>query len=189
MINGLDILILTTFLAVIAVGFFNGVTKVMAAILGIYFASVVAAAFYEPVTHAAREHLTSMNQRTGYLFFFVLLFLIFAAIFSYVIARWLGRLKLPRRIEILDNVGGAALGVIVSMLAVTLAAMLMVVLIQALNQTFGVAPDGAVGEVRRQINQSQLVPVFLRLAPYFTDILRPWFPSGLPPILSGGVEA
>jgi uncharacterized protein (DUF58 family) len=130
-----------------------------------------------------------MNQRTGYLFFFVLLFLVFAAIFSYLIAKWLGRLKLPRRLEILDNVGGAALGVIVSLLAVTLAAMLLVVLIQALNQTFGGTPDGTVGEIRRQINGSQLVPVFLRIAPYFTGIVRPWFPSGLPPILSQGVEA
>lgn len=188
MINGLDLFIIVTFLAVITLGFFNGVTKVTAAIFGIYFSAIVAAAFYRPLTDAVREHMTTMSLKTGYLFFFIVLFLAFAAAFSYVIAKWLGRLKLPRRIEILDNVGGAALGVVVAMLAATLAAMLLVVVVQALNQTFGVAPVGSVGSVHQQINESQLVPLFLKLSPVFASLLEPWFPGGLPPILSQGVE-
>ena len=110
-------------------------------------------------------------------------------VFSFYIARWLGELKFSRRIEIIDNVGGAALGLLVSGLAVTLAAMLLAVMLQALNQTFGAGSnDSVVGFVHDQINQSAMVPFFLKVAPYFVRIISPWFPNGLPPILSGGVE-
>jgi uncharacterized membrane protein required for colicin V production len=188
-LNGLDFAIIGTAMVIIALGFFGGVTKVTAAILSIYFGSIVAAAFYRPVTDAARGHITSMNAATGHLFFFVLLFFAFAMAFTLLISRWLGQLKLPRRIEIIDNVGGAALGVLVSALAVTLAAMLLVVMLQALNQTFGGDRSGSmVGFAHDEIEQSKLVPVFLRMSPAFVRIVSPWFPNGLPPILSERME-
>lgn len=187
MLNALDIFVMGTFLAVIAVGFFNGITKVMSALLAIYIGSIISAAFYRPLTNASRDHIATMGESTGHLFFFVILFLVFSSAFTVLISTWLGRLKLPRRIEIVDNVGGAALGVIVSGLAVTLAAMLLVILLQALNQTFG--SGDMVGFVNNQIDGSTLVPVILRLSPHFVRLISPWFPNGLPPILSGGAEA
>ena len=189
MLNGLDIVIISTFLAVIAVGFFNGVSKVTAAILAIYFGSIVSAAFYRPVTDGSRNYVSEMGERTGQLFFFVILFFVFTFAFTLLFSNWLGGLKLPRRIEIVDNVGGAALGVMVSGLAVTLAAMLLMILLQALNQTFGAGDSVMVGFMHRQISDSTLVPVFLKMSPYFVRLISPWFPSGLPPILAGGVEA
>lgn len=189
MLNALDIVIISTFLAVIAIGFFNGVTKVTAAILAIYFGSIVSAAFYEPVTDGALDYVVAMSERTGQLFFFVILFFVFSSAFTFLISNWLGGLTLPRRIEIVDNVGGAALGVIVSGLAVTLAAMLLTILVQALNQTFGAGDSAMVGFFHSQINGSTLVPVFLKMSPHFVRLISPWFPSGLPPILSGSVEA
>ena len=166
MFNALDIFIIATFVAVIAVGFFSGVTKVTAAILAIYFASIVSAAFYGPLTDSVREHITSMGEQTGNLFFFVILFFTFTSLFTFIISRWLGGLRFPRRIEIVDNVGGAALGVIVSSLAVTLAATLLVVILQALNQTFGEGSSGTmVGFVHNQINDSELVPLFMKISP------------------------
>lgn len=189
MLNGLDYVIIGSFLAVIALGFFGGVTRVVSAITSIYFGSIFAAAFYRPVTDAIRDYIRSMNERTGHLFFFVLLFLFFSTIFTLVISRWLGNLKLPRRIEIVDNVGGAALGVLVSALAVTLAAMLLVVMLQVLNQTFGAGSNGSVvGFVHDEIEGSTLVPLFLRMSPIFVRTVSPWFPNGLPPILSQGME-
>ena len=189
MLNALDIVIISTFLAVIAVGFFNGVTKVTAAILAIYFGSIISAAFYRPVTDGARNYISAMSERMGQLFFFVILFFVFSALFTFLISNWLGGLKLPRRIEIVDNVGGAALGVIVSGLAVTLAAMLLMILLQALNQTFGASDSAMVGFMHGQVNGSTLVPVFLKMSPHFVRLISPWFPSGLPPILAGAVEA
>jgi uncharacterized membrane protein YbhN (UPF0104 family) len=131
-----------------------------------------------------------MPRATGFLFIFVVLFLIFTAATTYLFTKWLGELRLPRRLEILDNVGGAALGVAVSALAVTLAAMVMIVLLQALNQTFGDSVhDSMVGTVQGQVAGSELVPVFLKAAPYLERTIAPWFPGGLPPILSGAMEA
>jgi membrane protein required for colicin V production len=186
MLNALDVAIVATFLTVIALGFFNGVSKVTSAILAIYFGSIISAAFYRPVTDGARNYVHTMSESTGQLFFFVILFFVFSSAFTFMISNWLGGLKLPRRVEIVDNLGGAALGVVVSGLAVTLAAMLLVILLQALNQTFGPGSNAMVGWVHNQIDDSALVPVFLKMAPHFVRLISPWFPSGLPPILSGG---
>lgn len=187
--NALDLLIVASFLAVIGLGFFSGITKVTAAILAIYFAAIVSAAFYRPISKYIASDVPSMGTSTGYFFIFMVIFFFFSGVFTYFFHRWLGDLKLPKRLEILDNVGGAALGIAVSGLAVTLAAMLLVVLIQALNQTFGGSAGGSVvGTVHGQLSGSELVPVFLRAAPYLERTISPWFPSGLPPILSGRAE-
>jgi uncharacterized membrane protein required for colicin V production len=189
-LNALDVLIIGSFLAVIGIGFFSGITKVTAAILAIYFAAIISAAFYRPVSHDISGRMPSMGTETGHLFVFIVLFFVFAGVFTYFFARWLGELKLPKRFEILDNVGGAALGVAVSGMAVTLATMLLIVVLQALNQTFGVSGQGSsvVGLMHHQISGSELVPVFLRAAPFLERTIAPWFPSGLPPILSGRAE-
>lgn len=188
--NSLDVVILGSFVGIITLGFFNGITRVTAAIFGIYFSAIGSAAFYRPVARGVADTMPSMVTKTGYLFIFVLLFLVFAAAMTYLFSRWLGNLRLPRRMEILDNVGGAALGIAVSALAVTLAAMLLIVLLQALNQTFGGSvQESMVGTVRGQMQGSELVPVFLKAAPYLERMISPWFPNGLPPILSGAMEA
>jgi uncharacterized membrane protein required for colicin V production len=182
----MDFLVIATFLGIIGLGFFNGITRVTSAIVSIYFGSVFAAAFYRPVTAVARKYLTTMTPQTGHLVFFLLLFFCFSVVFTIIVSRWLGEVKLPRRIEIIDNIGGAALGVIVSALAMTLAAMLLAITLQALNQTLVFSGrDAVLGFVRNQIDGSTLVPIFLRMAPFFTRLISPWFPGGLPPILSG----
>lgn len=186
MFNGLDYFIIVTFMAIIGLGFFNGVTRVSAAILAIYFSSIFAAAFYRPLTAVAREYLVSMSLQTGRLAFFVLLFFFFAVAFTVIISRWLGDLRLPRRVAVIDNIGGAALGVVVSGLAMTLAAMVLSIMLQALNQTIGYSGnDRVLGWMRDEIDDSRLVPLFLRMAPFFLNMISPWFPGGLPPILDG----
>ena len=186
MFNGMDFLIIVTFLAIIGLGFFNGITRVTSAIIAFYFGAVFAAAFYRTVAEFARQYVVTMGLQTGYLVFFLLLFFLFSIAFTIIISRWLGEVRLPRRLEILDNIGGAALGVIVSGLAMTLAAMLLAITLQALNQTLAFAgSDALLGFFRNQIDRSTLVPIFLRMAPFFARLLSFWFPGGLPPILSG----
>ena len=186
MFNGMDFLIIVTFLAIIGFGFFNGITRVTSAILSLYFGAIFAAAFYRPLTTVARKHLVTMGLQTGQLVFFLLLFFVFSAIFTIIVSRWLGEVRLPRRVQIFDNIGGAALGIIVSGLAMTLAAMLLAITLQALNQTLVFSGrDAVLNTVRNQIDGSTLVPFFLRMAPFFVRLLAPWFPGGLPPILSG----
>ncbi|MEA2511981.1 MAG: hypothetical protein QOF33_1789 [Thermomicrobiales bacterium] len=185
MFNTMDFMIIVAFLAIIGFGFFSGITRVTSAILALYFGAVFAAAFYQPLSDLAREYLTTMGKQTGHLVCFLLLFFAFSVVFTMIVSRWMGEIKLPRRIEVLDNVGGAALGVVVSGLAMTMAAMLLAITLQALNQTLVLSSrDAVLTTVRAQIHDSTLVPIFLRMAPFFAQMVSPWFPGGMPPILS-----
>ncbi|CAA9557355.1 MAG: hypothetical protein AVDCRST_MAG73-3410 [uncultured Thermomicrobiales bacterium] len=98
-------------------------------------------------------------------------------------------MKLPRRIAILDNIAGAALGLVVSGLALTVAALALRVMPRATNQVALGSTDGpALGMIRGEIGSSTPVPIFLRMAPFFTRLMAPWFPGGLPPILNSVPE-
>ena len=183
--NGLDFAIIFAFLAIIGLGFFGGITRVAAAIVAIYLGSIVSAAFYDSVTDAFRRQVSSVSLAMGQLFIFCLLFIVSSGALWWVLANSTKGLKMKRRIEIADNLGGAALGVAVSVLAVTLAAMLLSILLQVLNRTVGAGDANSIlGTVQGQIRGSRLVPVFLDLTPLFTRLLEPWFPNGVPAILS-----
>lgn len=183
--NGLDFAIIFAFLAIIGLGFFGGVTRVVAAIIAIYLGTIVAAAFYSALTDAVMEYVSSMSLATGQLVIFCVLFILSSTALWFALARGLRSAKFPRRIAIADNLGGAALGLIVSGLAVTLAAMLLSILLQVLNQSVGAGnSDSLVGSIQAQITSSQLVPVFLDLTPYLNRLIDPWFPNGVPSILS-----
>ena len=95
MLNGLDYVIVLVFIAIIGVGFFNGVTKLASALVAIYFAAIFAAAFYRATAVVVTDRLTAMNLRTGELTSFLLLFLAFSTVFTIVVSRWLGDLRLP----------------------------------------------------------------------------------------------
>ena len=186
MVNGLDIVIMAVFMGVIGFGFFNGITKVTAAIIGIYLSTISAAAFYRPLANLARRAMPSMGLVTGEMACFFVLFLVFLVVSTTLLAHWFSDARLPRRIQILDNLGGAALGLVVSALATTLAALALAATLQALNQSVvGSARSPLLDLIRHQIEDSSLVPYFLRMAPWFLQILEPWFPGGLPPILRG----
>lgn len=183
-LNGLDFAIIFAFLAIIGIGFLSGIARVVSAMVAIYLGSAVAAAFYRDLTNEAREHIGTMSLRTGQLAIFTVLFVVTSAVLTVLLARGLSGWKLPRRVEIIDNVGGGALGVVVSGLAVTLAAMLLSILLSALNQSVGQTSSGNLsGAVNTQVSESRLIPVFLDMAPFFTAMLEPLFPGGLPPIL------
>jgi hypothetical protein len=184
MINGLDIAILTIFMGIVGFGFTTGVTKVFAALLATYFATVGSAVIYQPLAAFGQQMVPSMGTISGELASFFVLFLFFAAVLTVLVSRWIGGVRLPRRLAVLDNLGGAAVGVVVSALAVTLAAVAMGVLLQALHQSVTVAGRGPmISLLDHQIGSSRLLPVFLRFSPVFLRAIAPWFPSGLPPIL------
>ena len=183
-LNGLDFAIIFAFLAIIGIGFLSGIARIVATIIAMYLGSAFAAAFYRDLTEEAQRHLSSLAQRTGQLAIFCMLFVFTSAALTVLLSRSLRGFKLPRRVEIVDNLGGGALGVVVSGLAVTLAAMMLSILLSALNQSVGDTSNGALaGAVDSQVSESRLIPVFLDMAPFFTGMLEPLFPGGLPPIL------
>ncbi len=182
--NALDFAILIFFMGIIGLGFFSGVSRVTAAIIAIYFGAIVSAAFYRGITEFVRTELVSIGTRAGQLIFFGITFLVFSILFTIVLSRWLGDLHLPRRFTILDNIGGAALGIVVSGLALTLAALVLTIMLQAINHVTTGGSGPLLGALQDQVRSSSLVPLFLRMAPFFMGAISPWFPGGLPPILS-----
>ena len=183
--NILDILILAIFAGVIATGFFVGIGRALSAIVAIYFATVMAAAFYRPLGGAFERAVSGINADTAKLIAFLLLFTITGAGIGYVIIRTVESMSASNRFVILNNIGGAALGIVVAVVTVTLSITVTVILIQALAQTTINAADGTIlASLRTQIRGSALAPVFLDLLPYVTTIVAPWFPGGLPPILT-----
>lgn len=183
--NILDLLILAIFAGVIATGFFVGIGRALSAIVAIYFATVMAATFYEPLGAALERIVSGISPDTARLVGFLLLFGFAATGIGYVIIRTVESVSASNRFVILNNIGGAALGIIVAVVTITLSITVTVILIQALAQTTIDAADGTVlASLRSQIRGSELAPVFLNLLPYVTTIVEPWFPGGLPPILT-----
>lgn len=183
--NILDILILAIFAGVIATGFFVGIGRALSSIIAIYFATVMAATFYRPVGRAFERAVGGINPETATLVAFLLLFTFAAVGIGYVIIRTVESVSESNRFVILNNIGGAALGIVVAVVTVTLSITVTVILIQALAQTTIDATDGTIlALLRTQIRGSALAPVFLGLLPYVTTFVAPWFPGGLPPILT-----
>jgi uncharacterized membrane protein required for colicin V production len=183
--NVLDVFILLMFAGVIAAGFFVGVSRALSAIVATYFGTVMAATFYEPLGGAFKQVVNDINETTANLLAFILLFIFISVGIGYVIIRTVESMSASNRFVILNNIGGAALGGIVAAVTITLAITVTVVLIQALAQSTANATDGTwLGAIGSQIKGSALAPVFLDLLPYVTRIVEPWFPGGLPPILT-----
>ncbi len=181
MINGLDILIIVALAIAIAVGFFGGITRLAAMGIAIYLGSVAAARWYIDLAKVGHRHINNFSVETGQFVMFVGLIVVTALVLTPVLARTFGAIRFPRRWEIADNVAGAGLGVV----ALALSVIPMSLVLQALNQTVLNSGSGStLGGAHGQIEQSALIPVFLRMAPTFVHLISPWFPGGLPPILS-----
>jgi uncharacterized membrane protein required for colicin V production len=183
MFNALDVLLLVGLMAILGAAFFGGISHTFSSILAVYLAAIVAGSFYDDLTNLARHYLT-LGKTTGELSFFVVLFLVFSALFTFVISRWLEGMRMPRWFTVVDSIGGAVLGLLVAGAAVTVAAMLLSILVQALNQVALQGQGPLVDLVDGQVQDSALVPFFLRLSPFFLNLVEPWFPGGLPRLLT-----
>jgi hypothetical protein len=182
--NFLDILIVIAVGGLVATGFFGGVGRVTAGFFAVYFSTIVAAAFYEPIGNAARDGIGDMSLASARLFAFLLLFLVMTVGFFWVIWQTFRSLGGKRsKFPILDNMGGAALAVVVGTLTIAMTLSVTVILLGVLNQSSTVSGAESLGMLGRQIRGSELVPMFLKLQPTITSALEPWFPSGLPEIL------
>jgi hypothetical protein len=106
-------------------------------------------------------------------------------VFTWIVSKWTIRFKLPRRVMVMDNIGGVALGLLLSAITLTFAALFLTIVLQALNQTVTLTGSGVLGFARGQIKDSALLPHFLKMVPVVTTAISPWFPNGLPPILDG----
>lgn len=182
--NIFDILIVLAVGALVITGFFGGIGRVTAGFFAVYFATIVASAFYESIGRGLHDGIRDTSVATARLFAFLLLFVVMTAGFYWVIWQTFRSFEGQRsKFPILDNMGGAALAIIVGMLTITMTLSVTVILLGVLNQSTALGASENLGAVGRQIRESALVPMFLKMQPTITSTLEPWFPSGLPEIL------
>lgn len=181
MTNGLDIIIIIALAIMIVAGFFGGFTRLAAMAISIYLGSVAATRWCVDLATLAHRHINHFSVATGQFLMFAGMIVATTLVLTPILARSFAAISFPRRWEIADNLAGAGVGVV----ATALSAIPMSLVLQALNQSVLNAGNGSsMGRVHNQIEQSALMPVFLRMAPVFVHLISPWFPGGLPPILS-----
>ena len=182
--NVLDFFIIALIGVMVATGFFLGVSRVTSGIIAMYFAAIVSATFYASIGGSMRGVVKQMNPATSELIAFLFLFLAMTAIFMTLLTHSIKASNLSGRFAILDNVGGAGLGVVIAGITMALAIALTTLLLQVLASTSAGSQGGMLGPVEDQVSASALVPIFLKLLPVLTSSIRPWFPGGLPEILT-----
>lgn len=183
--NILDAIIIIVVAALVLIGFFSGVGRTVAALVSMYLGTVVAATFYDDVARRMRGGVEGMRISTSELASFLVLFVVFAVAFYWITTFSFNTVSAKRgRFVILDSVGGAALAMIVGILAIALTLSVTVILIGAVSHTSGVAIDGGEhGFLSRQIRGSELTPIVLELQPPISATFKPWFGGDLPAIL------
>jgi uncharacterized membrane protein required for colicin V production len=150
----------------------------------VYCATIVSASFYDSLGDSIQGGIDNMQPATADLIAFMTMMTVLVLGFYVVIAQTIRTVEHRRgRFAILDNIGGAALGIIVGVLTVALTISVTVVLLGALNQSAFANGIGNLGFIGRQVDGSALVPLFVKLQPAVVSALRPWFPDGLPAIL------
>jgi hypothetical protein len=182
--NLIDVFILVTFVAIIGAGFFAGFPRVITTMVSMYFSIVIAATFYQQASDLLRELIPQMSKGAAQLVVFLALFLGSTAGFTYLIHRTLNPTDSAPRLSLMSGMGGATLSIVGAGVALTLAMALVALLVQAVIQTSLTDESGLMLAFSRQVRGSELAPIFLRLLPYVATVVRPWFPGGLPPILT-----
>ncbi|HUG17299.1 MAG TPA: CvpA family protein [Thermomicrobiales bacterium] len=183
--NILDAIIIIIISALVLIGFFSGVGRIVATLIALYFATIVSATFYDSIAVRIREGVEGVGVSTAELTAFLILFGTFAAAFYWVATFSFKTMSARRgRFVILDNIGGAALAVMVGLLTVAMTLSVTVILIGALSQT-SVTSDGQeqTGFLTKQIRGSELAPVVLKIQPPVSATFKPWFSGELPVIL------
>ncbi len=181
--NVIDFIVIIAFMGMVSLGFFHGLARLVLALVAVYFGAIFAASFYRTLADAVRGSGIDLTRPTSELLSFLLLFFGFALVASVAATRTMGRLSLPRRLRILDTVGGVALGVVVATLAVVVTVMLLSFSLQVMDQLSYGGSSSFLRHLQNGIDDSVLVPFFLRLAPFFNRTISPWIPGGLPPAL------
>ncbi|HLT18282.1 MAG TPA: CvpA family protein [Thermomicrobiales bacterium] len=182
--NLMDVLIVTLFVVVAGCGFFFGVARTISTMIAVYLATVISATFYERFGNLIIDMIGAISESAAYFAAFVLLFVGITVLFTLVIISTIHPTSMKRRFAILDNLGGATISVGIAFVAITMSLAILVVIIQAAAAASGEATGGMMGEIRDQMETSTLAPLFLRLLPILTSTIQPWFPGGLPPILT-----
>lgn len=185
-INVFDIVLVLAFVGIVALGFLGGVVRLIFVLIALYLSVIVATFFYVPIGIALSSNVQALSPFTAAMVGFFLLLVASTATLTASLLKTFSTLRLPNRLASVDQVGGSMLG----MVAATFAS---VVTIVVLNFFFGLVLRTAAGGVAvspllltlaGQMRASFLARYFIDLSQPLFVLMLPWFPGGLPAILS-----
>lgn len=182
--NGLDLLLTLFFGGIVALAFLGGLGRMLATVVGLYAGLVAAAFFYHPLTVAVVNLLPSLPVAMGELIMFVLLLVLFTTVLSTALARSFVVTRFPHWLGPVNNIAGGIAGLLVATVATVLLALVLNLATRALDQTASLEGSRLVLGLNNQLHGATLPPLFLKLAPTLLATLQPWFPRGLPPLLT-----
>ena len=185
--NLFDLLIIALFGGTVLLSFIGGLGKVFSTLAGMYGGTLLAAWFYRPFTDLMlAKFFPQMTTFTGNLAAFLLLLFIASLSIAIALGRNFTLQRLSKQAGVLNNLTGGMLGLVVAIFATILSTMITSLLLQVLNATAAMGSSPTMAGVQMELANSNLVPLFLRLAPAIVLPLRPFLPAGLPPILVSG---
>jgi len=180
--NLLDILILLCLLAGMGLGFTRGFLYQTIGLGVLYLSTVLATSCYTPL--AVRiSWLMNIPQSIGDALAFLLILTVATEVLNWLIRDALRGIRLPI-LRTVDHLLGLMLGFLAACFWVSLG-------IMALN--FALGPYWFRGRevqalLKETVRESKLAPLMLRsLLPAIVRLIKPWLPTGLPPIFVRGL--
>ena len=181
----IDVLLLVLFVAVTAVGFFQGTVRIIIALIAFYASVVLASLYFRFLAVFFQRRGTSPGTADS-ISFFLILFLCFALLF--IAGLYTFRyVRLPGRLDYLDRIVG-------TILAVLLGTMMCVILVMVLHYSF-VRHDAAAtasfpltAAFQRSVRRSSVRPLLLNyvlpniyatMAPFLPEAAQPFFQPAL----------
>lgn len=184
--NFIDIFFALLFLAIVIYGFFGGVVRLTMILIGLYLSVVVAGLFYVPVGRVVSSNLRDIEPFTGQLLAFILLTLFGTLAIALTLIKTFVTVRIPNIFASVDQIGGATVGLILSLFTVTIVSVIFRVyfnlILTAASNGFSVTPVMLTLALHNKT--SFLVAFFAQLTIPIYALIAPWFPGGLPEILS-----
>ena len=171
----LDVLLVVMLVTSITLGFHHGLLKQGFLLVAMYIATVLAAQYYSYVSSILLRSFPSAAPVIADSIAFALLATAFTVGLTWIIWRSFKGTKLPSAL-ILDNMGGAILGSVIGLFAISLTLMLVRYAVQV------PWPDGSTVKfaLSTGLSGSLLQDVFSTPMPIVQALLHPLVPAGLP---------
>ena len=178
-ISWLDVILVLILVTSIAFGFNQGLLRQGFLLMAMYVAMVLSAQYYGYVASLILTAFPSDNTEIARTIAFVVTGITLTVALTWLIWAGYRQTKLPD-VMVLDSFGGAALGGLIGLLAISLT---LVVVRYAVMAPW---PEGS--PIRYYLylglNHSSLQSALTSSLPLLHAALRPWLPEGIPSVLS-----
>jgi uncharacterized membrane protein required for colicin V production len=178
-VSWLDVVMVLMLVTSIGFGFHQGLLRQIVLLVAMYIGTVLSAQYYGRLSSILQSIFPSPGGEMAHLISFATMAGLFTAIATFLLWSAYRETRLPS-VVMMDEVGGAALGGMVGVFAISVTLMLF---------HYALLAPWPTDSPARQLLQSGMVNSYLQGAfssplPLIHATLLPWLPSGLPVMLS-----